>query len=327
MKNEVLIQEIDLLLKRIQVRSSKLISYGSDVPDGFVELMQQESIQLYKKLVQLEYSLTQAVEPEIRPQVPQPQVPRPEIPQPTPQPQPQPEPVPQPVPVPQPIPSPIPSPEPTPIPEPQVEPQAQPLSVPVQSTDDILSRLESKLQEKEENSSILDMVRSALSGASESRNTPFQTEMPKQEMNIPVVDNKPVENEIVPVMKSAAVVDDVRAELQNLQSRMSTTPSIKPTSSLNSEEIELPLTLADRLRMQGVADLKTAIPIADKFLFMNELFKGEIEFYNRALDKLNACQNALEARDLFESMKQHFEWDENSKTVKKFADLLTRKFL
>lgn len=292
MDKRALTLEIDLLLKKINARHQKMMGYGTDIPEGFAELLQQEVLTLYKKYVQLEYTLQNETEQapfqetQVQPQV---QVQAQAALQQTP-------------------------PAQTQAQQPVVEeePKAEPPQEPVQQS----SVPEPEVPEKEDDS-IVKLVQQALSGQGEPRSNPFATPQPL--VKAEPVPQAPKEPE---PLKQQPVYEEPKQQVVQ--------PPVKPVSTpapaLKNEE-EAPLTLADKLRMQGIADLRKAIPIADKFLYMNELFQGEINHYNQALERFNACSNALEARDLFESMKQHFEWDENSKTVKRFADLLTRKFL
>lgn len=310
MENKAILNEMSLLLNKIQTRVNRLQTSPNDLPDGYVELLQLDVLQLYKKLVAFEHeqiSHTPVIVPMSELVEPTPIIqPEPVIipePEPIPQPAPQPAPQPEPITVPTPEPDPIPTPEPKPMPEPEPEPIVPP-------------------QPQANSNSFVDMIQSALKGDGEPRTNPFEAQTSKPQIN------------------KEQTIADVRAELDSLKAQMAEvavpkiadnpipnpTPNPKVIIS-NSLEDEMPLTLADKLRMQGLTDLKKAIPLADKFLYVSELFKGDNEVYNKAIDRLNECKDALQARDLFESMKQHFEWDENSKTVKRFADLLTRKFL
>lgn len=298
MDKRALSLEIDLLLKKINARHQKMMGYGADIPEGFAELLQQEVLTLYKKYVQLEFTL-HAEQLDILP-YPEQQV------QPVPQPEPKPAVA---------VPEPQPQPEIKPEPQTEIKPEAKTAETPQQ--EDI--KTTPAISEADADS-IVRLVQQALSAQGEPRVNPFATPQPAQ------VPQPKVQPEEKPAQAQSPQVQSQPEVPQQQQVQPPVKPVSTPAPALKQDE-EAPLTLADKLRMQGITDLRKAIPIADKFLYMNELFQGEINHYNQALDRFNNCSNALEARDLFESMKQHFEWDENSKTVKRFADLLTRKFL
>ncbi len=86
------------------------------------------------------------------------------------------------------------------------------------------------------------------------------------------------------------------------------------------------LTLADKLRTQKLDDLNKAVNMADKFLFMNDLFKGENSAYKEALEVLNKLSDHAEAERYMAALGIQYGWEENSKTEKKFRELVARKF-
>ena len=85
--------------------------------------------------------------------------------------------------------------------------------------------------------------------------------------------------------------------------------------------------MADRLSENKVADLRTTIGINDKFLFINELFDGNMRIYDEALKKLNDCNTMAQADLLLLDLKIVYNWDSESPTVKKFVELVRRKIL
>jgi len=84
--------------------------------------------------------------------------------------------------------------------------------------------------------------------------------------------------------------------------------------------------VADRLQENKVLDLRTTIGINDKFLFINELFDGNMRIYDEGVNKLNECQTLAQADLLLLDLKIVYNWDSESPTVKKFVDLVRRKF-
>ena len=84
--------------------------------------------------------------------------------------------------------------------------------------------------------------------------------------------------------------------------------------------------VADRLSENKVADLRTTIGINDKFLFINELFEGNMRIYEEAVRKLNESPTMAQADLLLLDLKIVYNWDSESPTVKKFVELVRRKF-
>ncbi|MBE0663392.1 MAG: hypothetical protein IH597_13110, partial [Bacteroidales bacterium] len=84
--------------------------------------------------------------------------------------------------------------------------------------------------------------------------------------------------------------------------------------------------LGNRMQQSQISDLKSAIGINDKFLFINELFKGDLAGYNRAIENLNACQMRQEALDKLDTMRTQFNWSENSTSLTRLNEFLKRRY-
>jgi hypothetical protein len=88
-----------------------------------------------------------------------------------------------------------------------------------------------------------------------------------------------------------------------------------------NQELDIP-------NKEPISDLKIAIGINDKFVFMNELFDGSLEEYNASIDLLNNCQNASEAEQkIFLELQPKYHWDMNSSVVKSLLALIERRFI
>lgn len=85
--------------------------------------------------------------------------------------------------------------------------------------------------------------------------------------------------------------------------------------------------LAARLQRKPVADLISAIGINDKFLFLNELFGGSMEKYNKSIRSLNSFSTLLGAKTYMSELQIEFQWDCESEAYKKLADLIERRFI
>lgn len=72
-----------------------------------------------------------------------------------------------------------------------------------------------------------------------------------------------------------------------------------------------------------VKDIRQAISLGDRFLFQRELFAGNGEKMQRALDELNALDTLDEA---LEYVREHFDWDKESTAAQLFENVLRRRF-
>lgn len=84
--------------------------------------------------------------------------------------------------------------------------------------------------------------------------------------------------------------------------------------------------LADKLQENKIADLRSTIGINDKFLFINELFDGNMRIYDDIIQKLNSSNTMAQIDLLLLDLKIAYNWDSESPTVKKFVELVRRKF-
>jgi len=101
-------------------------------------------------------------------------------------------------------------------------------------------------------------------------------------------------------------------------------------ASLNErlQEKEKSRALADKFQLTPIADLKVAIGLNERAVFIKELFKGDKEAFYRTIEQLNHFQTYQEALAYLDgNIKQEFEWDETGKTVEHFMELIYRRFM
>lgn len=86
-------------------------------------------------------------------------------------------------------------------------------------------------------------------------------------------------------------------------------------------------TLAERIHLKPISDMKTAIGINEKFQFINELFEGSADRYNEAINLLNVCSGAGEAGLLFDDLKSRYSWDELNPFYERLHEFIIRRYL
>jgi hypothetical protein len=84
-----------------------------------------------------------------------------------------------------------------------------------------------------------------------------------------------------------------------------------------------------RLQFKPVTNIREAIGLNEKFLFINELFSGDINAYNDAVNNLNSKASVHEAFELLNILTEDFKWDgqRSADTIEKFANLVQRRFM
>ena len=97
--------------------------------------------------------------------------------------------------------------------------------------------------------------------------------------------------------------------------------------SLNEKLKQSKIELSDMLTEVPVRDLKKAIGVNDRFLFINELFRGDEAMYERSIKTINNFSIYPEAQYWIErELKVKIGWKESDPIVKQFDQLVKRRF-
>lgn len=85
--------------------------------------------------------------------------------------------------------------------------------------------------------------------------------------------------------------------------------------------------LGNMLKESPVKDLKKAIGINDRFVFIEELFRGDENMYERSIKTINSFSIFPEAEYWIQrELKTKIGWDEESPAVQHFDQLIRRRF-
>jgi hypothetical protein len=77
-----------------------------------------------------------------------------------------------------------------------------------------------------------------------------------------------------------------------------------------------------------IKDLKKAIGVNERFLYLNELFRGDEAMYERSIKTINAFSIYPEAEFwIRRELKLKLGWDDKYNTVKQFDQLVRRRFM
>ena len=98
-------------------------------------------------------------------------------------------------------------------------------------------------------------------------------------------------------------------------------------SSLNDHLREERTELAHLLKETPIRDLKKGIGVNDRFVFLNELFRGDEAMYERSLKTINSFRILPEAEYwINRELKIKLGWDDNQPTTQHFYQLVRRRF-
>ncbi|MBS1600666.1 MAG: hypothetical protein JST75_20755 [Bacteroidetes bacterium] len=98
-------------------------------------------------------------------------------------------------------------------------------------------------------------------------------------------------------------------------------------SSLNDQLKEDVLELAAALKDSPVRELKKAIGVNDRYVFINELFRGDEAMYERSIKTINNFRILPEAEYWMErELKIKLGWDDSREITRQFYQLVKRRF-
>lgn len=171
-----------------------------------------------------------------------------------------------------------------------------------------------------------------LSKNDEERHEPEKVQDPSEiELEI-VTESEPV------ITPQRDIVDEVKEDAAE-RTADNKKPDIPPTVEKHSAAEKFPAskTLADVYRANGdnsfaakmqknkISDLKAAIDINERFLFINEIFKGETGTYKKAIETLNGMNHYHEALEYIGQIRQENDV-KNEEAVSVLIEILKRKF-
>jgi hypothetical protein len=98
-------------------------------------------------------------------------------------------------------------------------------------------------------------------------------------------------------------------------------------TSLNDKLKEDVKDFASALKDSPLRDLKKAIGINDRFVFINELFRGDEAMYERSIKTINNFRIYQEAEYwMIRELKVKLAWDDDKEATKHFYQLVKRRF-
>ncbi|MEP6674110.1 MAG: hypothetical protein ABJA78_03120 [Ferruginibacter sp.] len=97
--------------------------------------------------------------------------------------------------------------------------------------------------------------------------------------------------------------------------------------SVNDKLKQGTIELGDQLVESSIRDLRKAIGVNDRFVFINELFRGDESMYERSIRTINGFSILPEAEYWIQrELKVKLGWNEKSETLLQFNQLIKRRF-
>lgn len=82
--------------------------------------------------------------------------------------------------------------------------------------------------------------------------------------------------------------------------------------------------VASKISQKPVTDIKAAIGIGDRFLYIRELFNGNNDTFEQTVTHLNSLNSFDDAESYIRS---NFDWDDSDETVLNFVSVVKRKYI
>ncbi|MDQ6904572.1 MAG: hypothetical protein M3139_16390 [Bacteroidota bacterium] len=174
-----------------------------------------------------------------------------------------------------------------------------------------------------------------------------QTSQEDKVVELLQIDEKEIEEELEQIKRNAenvnAMGNNARRPLvydpiEDVPTLAHQTPLEKPNAFKNELPFEYPESLNDRLKEikielsekltdAPIKDLKKAIGVNDRFLFINELFRGDEAMYERSIKTIQNFSILPEAEYwIRRELKVKIGWLDSDPIVKQFDQLVRRRF-
>jgi len=137
--------------------------------------------------------------------------------------------------------------------------------------------------------------------------------------------------------KPQIVFEEEEQDIPTLAHHLNETPAQKKevheaiaanAASLNDKLKQAKIDLGDSLTEVPIRDLRKAIGINDRFLYINELFRGDESMYERSIKTINSFTILPEAEYWIQrELKTKMGWSDGNETVKQFIQLVKRRFI
>lgn len=154
------------------------------------------------------------------------------------------------------------------------------------------------------------------------------------------VEKKAAELDIAPVVEKKVELPEEKKVVENpappVAEPVVESPKVEEKPKAKKEPLigkDEPVSSGDKKILAGqfnkapLSDLRSAIPLNEKFGIIRNLFKGNASDFGDAVLKLNNAANAKEVTHYMELLKQRFEWDERTESYQNFSGYVDRKIL
>ncbi len=147
----------------------------------------------------------------------------------------------------------------------------------------------------------------------------FNEVLPENEIILPVT------NPVIVAIEEEIPVFDKQEEKINAYSLND--KHLGTNSTLNDKLPVETATLQDKHSKAKIDNIRSAISLNQRFLFINNLFGGDVQTFSQALDELETCGSFASAKEqMVKKYLPKYKWNISSAEAEEFFDILKRKF-
>jgi hypothetical protein len=151
--------------------------------------------------------------------------------------------------------------------------------------------------------------------------------------SVPIInsDSKPEAAESVPKINLA---EKLSSQNVNQGPELETKGAIKEAEPATEKMVEKPSKpipqssqrLADKIHRGQVKDLRKALPLHEKFRFINELFKGSAENFDKAMNQFENAGSMQNAISMLSDIQRQENWESEHPLLEKLIELIEKRF-
>jgi len=206
------------------------------------------------------------------------------------------------------------------IAEPEIKEEVKPAPVPDEKTIEVLQvnedEVEAELEEIRQKAAFAQKMQ-----AKQAQFKPGFLFEEEEEVEAPTLLHQPDYKPPVPKVEIPPAAPAIKQKEVNEIVLFDESPSINEQLKDGQKEV------AHKLNEAPVKDLKKAIGINDRFVFINELFRGDETMYERSIKTINNFTIYPEAQYWMErELKIKLGWNDKSAVVQDFYSLVKRRF-
>lgn len=199
------------------------------------------------------------------------------------------------------------------LPKQEVELPKQEVELPKQETEEIKQEIEESKQEEE--------VKQQETSIPTTEEQPQKTTSVLEFLHKRVIKDNPAQETTIPQIETPqqeTVTRSTQSHIQNLTEQIKSEAKLQSNGKTRS--------IADQFEEKNNRDLSSAIGVSEKFMFINDLFSGNVKEYDTFVKNLNGSASYDESMNIVLSMQAKKRWVKNSVAYTTLENMITKRF-